>query len=144
MAEVVVRSEIGAPAARVWDVVSDFGGLLQWAAGVESCRVDGEGVGAVRTLGIPGGLELQERLESWDAAARQYSYAIVNETPLPFTGYLSTFTVEEAGDEGCTVTWRGRFEPTGDEAAAAGIIRGIYTGGLASLGKHLGVDVREL
>ena len=34
--------------------------------------------------------------------------------------------------------------PTGDESAAAGIVRGIYTGGLAALGKHLGADVQEL
>ena len=44
----------------------------------------------------------------------------------------------------CRVRWHGRFEPSGDEAAAAGIIRGIYTGGLAALGKHLGADVREV
>ena len=118
--------------------------MTRYSEGIESCTVEGEGVGAVRTLGIPGGLELQERLESWDAGAREYSYAIINENPLPFTDYRSTFTIEEAGDAGCTVTWRGTFEPTGDEGAAAGIIRGIYTGGLTALGKHLGADVREL
>ncbi|NNL67076.1 MAG: hypothetical protein HKP30_12595, partial [Myxococcales bacterium] len=48
------------------------------------------------------------------------------------------------GDDACVIEWRGRFEPKDDEAAAAKIIGGIYSGGLAALGKRLGVDVREL
>ena len=144
MSEVKVRYEIGASADRVWEVASDFGGLMKWAAGIESCEADGEGVGAVRTLGAPGGLKIQEGLESLDPAARTYSYAIVNDVPLPFTDYLSTFQVEEAGADACRVDWTGSFQPIGDEAQAAGIVRGIYTGGLAALGKHLGVDVREI
>ena len=137
-----MRREIDAPAARVWEVIADFGGLEKWATGVDACQVEGEGVGAVRTLRM-GALSLQERLESHDARGRSFSYAIVGDTPLPFTEYLSTVRVSEPAPGRALVDWRGRFRPTGDEAAAANIVRGIYAGSLAALGKHLGAAVRE-
>ncbi len=144
MSEVIVRRKVAAPAAKVFAVLSDFGGLESWNKGIESCQVEGEGVGAVRTLGMAGGLALQERLEALDEGSLSYSYAIVGDPPLPFREYLATVTVEADGEEACLVDWRGRFEPTGDETVAAKIVAGVYTGGLAALGKHLGADVEEL
>jgi len=144
MAEVVVRRRVAAPAERVFAVLADFAGLADLSPAIESCTVEGEGVGAVRTLRMAGGLSLQERLESHDAAARRFSYSIIGENPLPFRDYLSTVTVEPDGADACRVDWRGRFEPKGDdEAGPAGIVHGIYAGGLAALGKHLGVAVED-
>lgn len=143
MGEVVVRRKVSASADAVWDVMSDFGGLLSWNEGMESCTVDGEGVGAVRTIGMPGGFSLQERLEAHDPAARHYAYAIIGEPALPFQDYLSKVNIEPAGDDACVVDWRSSFSAA-DEGTAVKIITGIYTGGLAALGKHLGVDVSEI
>jgi hypothetical protein len=72
-----------------------------------------------------------------------FSYSIIGDNPLPFHDYHSTGTIEPAGDDACTIDWRGRFEPEGDEAGAAGIVNGIYTGGIAALGKKLGASVEE-
>ena len=145
MTEVIVRRKVAAPAKQCWDVLSNFGGVADMSPMIESCEVEGEGVGAVRTLGMPGGLSLQERLEAHDEAAMTYSYSIIGESPLPFTDYLSTVKIEAAGDDACTIDWRGRFEPKGeDEAGPAGIVNGIYSGGIKALGKALGVDVEEI
>lgn len=139
MATLTVRDEIAAPADKVWDLIRDFGGIDEWAAGVESCSVEGEGVGAVRTLGMPGGLSLQERLESHDDAAKSFSYAIVGNPPLPFANYLSTVKLAEAGPGRCAIEWTGRFDPNeGAEKQAENIVRGIYTGGIAAIKKRLG------
>ncbi|HEY8156349.1 MAG TPA: SRPBCC family protein [Myxococcota bacterium] len=137
--EVRVVDEIAAPAARVWALIRGFGDLLQWADGLESCELAGSGVGAVRTVGLPGGLRLQERLESYDEAGRRFSYAIIGKHPLPFRGYLSTVQLREAGPARCEITWEGRFDAKpGSEAASQKLIRGIYTGSIASLRKKLG------
>jgi len=144
MAEVVVQRRIAAPAQRVWQILSEFGGLAAWNPGIESCSVEGEGIGAVRTIGMAGGFSLQERLEAHDPEAHHYAYSIVGEPPLPFGDYLSNVRVEPEGEGACRVDWRGRFEPKGDEATAAKIITSIYSGGLAALGKHLGVSVEEV
>jgi hypothetical protein len=138
MASVKVADRIEASADRVWDLVRDFGGLQRWAAGVESVSVSGEGVGAVRTLGMPGGLTLHERLEAIDDRARTLSYAIVGTHPLPFDDYLATIRLTEDGD-GCQVDWSSTFTPrAGAEAQAASLVEGIYRGGIAGLKKAVG------
>jgi len=138
--EVRVIEEIAAPAARVWALIRGFGDLLQWADGLESCQLEGSGIGAVRTVGLPGGLRLQERLETFDEAARSFSYAIIGKSPLPFRDYLSSVRIREVGPARCEITWEGRFDPKpGSEAASQTLVRGIYTGSIASLRKKLGV-----
>jgi carbon monoxide dehydrogenase subunit G len=142
--EVVVRRRVAAPAPRVWEILSDFAGIAKLSPAIQSCTVEGEGVGAVRTLGMPGGATLQERLEAHDERAKTFSYSIIGDSPLPFTGYFSTVTVKPEGRDACLVDWRGRFTPKGaDEAGPARIVHGIYAGGLAALGKKLGVTVEE-
>ncbi len=143
MGEVIVRRRVGASADTVWDLMSNFGGLVEWNEGIESCTLEGEGVGAVRTLGMPGGLTIQERLETHEAGDKHYAYAIVGGTPLPFTDYLAHVRIEEAGDDACLVDWRSSFEAE-DAAVATKIITGIYASGLAAVGKHLGVGVEHV
>jgi carbon monoxide dehydrogenase subunit G len=138
MASVKVDDRIGASADRVWDLVRDFGGVQRFAAGIESVSVQGEGIGAVRTLTMPGGLALQERLEGRDDAARTLQYAIVGSHPLPFDRYLATIRLSEDG-EGCQIEWSSTFEPrSGAEAEAAALVEGIYRSGIAGLKKALG------
>jgi carbon monoxide dehydrogenase subunit G len=138
MASVKVTDRIAASTDRVWDLVRDFGGIGRWAAAVESVTLEGEGVGAVRTIGLPGGLKLQERLEAIDERTRTLSYSIVGSHPLPFGEYLSTIRLAEDGD-GCQVDWSSTFEPrAGAETQAAGMVEGIYRGGIAGLKKALG------
>ena len=93
--EVRVCEEIAAPAAKVWALMRGFGDLMQWMQGLESCELAGSGVGAVRTVTLPGGLRLQERLEAFDDAGRSFSYAIVGNSPLPMRDYLSSVKIRE-------------------------------------------------
>jgi hypothetical protein len=138
MASVKVTDRIAASADRGWDLVRDFGGIDRWAAGIESVALAGEGVGAVRTLGMPGGLKLQERLEAVDDRTRTLSYAIVGSHPLPFDEYLATIRLAEDGD-GCQIDWSSTFAPrAGAETQAAALVEGIYRGGIAGLKKALG------
>jgi len=138
--EVRVVEEIAAPAARVWVLIRGFGDLLEWATGLESCQLEGSGIGAVRTVGLPGGLRLQERLEAFDEASRSFSYAIIGKHPLPFRDYLSSVGIREIGPTRCEITWEGHFDPKpGSEAAAQSLIRGIYSNNIESIRKKLGV-----
>ena len=140
MAKVKVTQEVGASASAVWELVRDFGGIEKWSgAGIEGCSVEGEGIGAVRTIRIPGGAELKERLEAFDDAGRSFQYSIVGDGPLPVRDYLSTLTVVEGGAERCTVDRSSRFEPAGaDEARVKQILEGVYRGGIAGIKKTLG------
>lgn len=141
MAEVRVSESIAAPAAKVWELLGDFGGVTRWGGPMlQSCRVEGEGVGAVRHIGLPGGAEVVERCEACDDAGRSLTYAIVGKSPIPVRNYRSTVTVVETGPSACRVDWTGSFEPEGvSEEQAQSLVRGVYTGGIAGVRKHLGV-----
>lgn len=138
MASVKVTERVAAGADRVWELFRDFGGVKRFTPQIESCTLDGEGVGAVRTITMPGGVRLQERLEAFDDAARTLRYSIVD-GPVPLGDYLSTIRVSEDG-EGCSIDWSSQFEPKGvSEEQARSIVEGIYRGGIAGVRKHLGV-----
>jgi hypothetical protein len=137
VAEVVVKDVIDAPVEAVWEILADFGGVKRWSSIIESCEVEGDGVGAVRTLGLPGGVSLRERLESLDAGRHTYAYSILEPAPLPLKGYLARVSLTDRGGR-CAIDWRGSFEPAGvSEEQAAKLVRGVYTGGIAALKKEL-------
>lgn len=132
MTTVTVSEDIGASADRVWELLSDFGGI-QAGGPITSVETEGEGVGMIRTLGIAGG-QVVERLDRWDGEAKVFSYSILNEdSPLPVSGYSATVTVTETGPGSCNVDWTGTFEPKGaPEADAVKVVEGIYRGGIAA------------
>jgi len=139
MTEVKVSESLAAPAAKVWGLLGDFGGIAKWGGSMlESCKVEGSGVGAVRTIGIAGGASIQERLEAYDDAGRALTYAIIGKSPIPIRNYLSTCRVVATGPNDCRVDWEGRFEPDGvPEEQAQAMVRGIYTGAIAGVRKLL-------
>jgi hypothetical protein len=141
MAKVAVSETIAAPAAKVWELLGDFGGVTKWGGPMlQSCKLEGEGVGAVRRLGLPGGAEIAERCEAYDAEGRSLSYSIIGESPIPIRDYVSTCRVVETGPNECRVDWNGTFEPKDvPEEQAQGMVRGIYTGAIAGVKKLLGV-----
>jgi hypothetical protein len=141
MSEVKVSDTVAAPAAKVWALVRDFGGVTEWGGpAIQSCTVEGEGIGAKRRIGLPGGLAIVEQLEAFDDAGRSLSYAIVDKSPIPVKNYRSTIRISDVGAEECRVDWSSTFEPDGaTEEQTQGMVRGIYTGGIAGLRKALGV-----
>lgn len=138
MSKVEVRESIDAPAARVWEMVGDFGGLARIGL-VPSCTLEGEGVGAVRTLDM-GGSVVRERLEAHDDTGRTLTYSMVETGPLPVGNYRSTIRVLEDGPQRCILDWSGEFDPLeGATEQAEQTVRGIYTGGIQGLRKALGL-----
>jgi carbon monoxide dehydrogenase subunit G len=133
--EVKITGKFAASAQSVWELLRDFGGIRRWNSnGIESVSVEGEGVGAVRTIGIPGGVELQERLEAYDEAGRSFSYSFFGKPVIPLEDYYATMTVFEEGEDQCRVDWESSFEHAAMEAQAAReLIEGIYNGGFAAL-----------
>lgn len=138
MASAKVSERVEASADAVWELLRDFGGVRRYSPVIEECTVEGDGIGAVRTLTMPGGLSLQERLEAFDDAGRRLQYAIIA-GPLPFENYLATVEVREDGDA-CTIDWSSTLDAKGvTDEQAIGIVEGIYTGGIQGIKKALDV-----
>ncbi len=127
----------------VWAKVRDFAQLQGWHPAVESSTAtNGSEVGSVRTLKIKGGGEMVESLESFDDAAKKFSYRAKDGGALPVTNYSSTLTVKPADGGTTLVEWRGAFyrkymnndPPKGeDDEAALGAITSVYKSGLENL-----------
>jgi len=133
-----VKETVNANAKAVWDILGDFGGI-KIGGPITAFEVEGDGVGAVRTITM-GGANIVERLEAFDANGMSLKYAIINDDcPLPVSGYSATINVTADGDNACTVEWIGTFEAKGaPEAQASEIVKGIYTGGIAGARKATG------
>jgi carbon monoxide dehydrogenase subunit G len=138
MVNVKVSERVEASADQVWDLFRDFGGIQRFTSGFEKVEVSGSGIGAVRTITLPGGAALQERLEAFDDRGRKLQYAIVG-GPIPVSNYLATIEVRDEG-KACRIDWSSHFEPKGisDDQARA-MIEGVYKGGIAGVKKALGV-----
>ncbi len=105
MGRAEVEIDIDRPAAAVWDVVRDFGGLARWMPGIDSCTVDGD----TRTLAVLG-TEIIERHLGTDDERRETRYSIVG-GGVPVTHHQATITVAERGSDACHVTWAFEVEP---------------------------------
>jgi hypothetical protein len=136
MTTVQVNEKVAASADAVWKRLGDFGGI-KVGGPIEAFEIEGEGVGAVRTITMGGG-KVIERLDVHDEASRTFAYSIVNDdNPLPVNGYSAKVVITEDDANNCTVDWTGNFNAEGDEEAAIAVVRGIYTGGIAGARKAL-------
>tara|TARA_B110001454_G_scaffold163456_1_gene153006 strand:- start:127 stop:546 length:420 start_codon:yes stop_codon:yes gene_type:complete len=138
MTIVTVEETIAANANDVFKTLGDFG-RIKVAGAITAFELEGEGVGAVRTITMGGG-QVIERLDEHDSEKLVFGYSILNEdNPLPVSNYSSRVEITANGEDACTVNWSGTFEPKGaDEAVASKVIHGIYTGGIAGTRKALG------
>ena len=133
--KVKVSEKFSASGESVWELLREFGGIRRWNPnGIDSVTVEGEGIGAVRTIGIAGGVELQEKLEAYDEATRSFSYSFVGKRVLPLDDYYATMTVVDENKSECRVDWESSFEhPSMDADAAGKLVKGIYHAGFAAL-----------
>jgi hypothetical protein len=138
MTNVTVVESIAANANEVFKILGDFGRIKVGGA-ITAFELEGEGVGAVRTITTGGG-QVIERLDEYDSEKLVFGYSILNEdNPLPVSNYSAQVEITADSETACTVNWSGTFEPKGaDEAAASKVVHGIYTRGIASTRKVLG------
>jgi carbon monoxide dehydrogenase subunit G len=131
MGKVTCVREVAAPPDGIWAVLADFGGFLEWTGGSEgrSIELEGDGVGMVRHLVLPGIGEMAERLEKLDHENRTQVYALVSGQPLGMAEYEATVVVKEASG-GAVLEWTGTFSPApgADTASIAEGLRRSYEG----------------
>ena len=105
------KTTINRPADAVWQVLRDFGAACQYLIMVEKCTVEGQGIGALRTLTYTDASTIVERLEALDDAAHRLNYALLSDTP--FRNCLTTVTVHDLDRGQCEVAWSAAFEADG-------------------------------
>jgi hypothetical protein len=120
----------GAPEA-VWQKIGEFCAIKDWHPAVKACEESEEGGATFRTLTLPDGGAIKEKLT--EQTETSYTYEMV-ESPLPVENYRSTLSVMSEGD-GAMIMWDGTFDAKGaSDADAESVIAGIYKAGLDQIG----------
>ena len=97
MAVVTETGSFAVPAERLWELVSDFGGIAKYMDGVDECVVEGEGIGALRKIPI-GNDHVVESLDVLDLESLTLVYSMVS-GPMPFRDYSASMVVTRDGEE---------------------------------------------
>lgn len=143
MGVVKVEQDLPVPADKVWTVLADFAGFLEWTGGTGGGRTieitGGPGVGTTRHLNLPGIGTMAERLDTLDHGTRTQVYTLVAGQPIGMGKYQATVVVSERPG-GCRLNWVGEFEavPGADADAVAKALEGSYTGMSQMLAKAAG------
>ncbi len=89
---------------KAWEAISSIGGLDRWFPVIDSCRVEGEGVGAIRILGLSDGSVIKDCIKEVDHQDRRLRY-LRTQHPFPASHYEGTVTVNDIGNGQCKISW---------------------------------------
>ena len=132
MTQAFCKTTIYVPVNTIWQVISDFGAAGQYLAGVVKCTIEGEGVGARRTLTSADGSKVVERLETLDAAALRFRYALLTDTP--FNNCTTTMALRDLGPHQAELVWSASFQPVGiPESEAVELLEGALAANCLAL-----------
>lgn len=125
MATIRHHARIDASPDDVWAIVSDAGGIADWAPGIEPGTVEWDEATATRTIDM-GGMKIVEAIVTSDDELRRLQYKIT-EAPMPFGFHLATVDVFGDGDgDGTFLVYSCEIEPDEGKAmfdpVAAGIV----------------------
>lgn len=112
VASVSHTEDFDVPAAAVWQLLLDWGAIGAWMPGglIQSLRLEGQGVGAVRHIVTGKGVPLAERLDGVNEAAGTLDLSLVGALPWGLVSYRARGQVLGLSASGCRLTWRGIFE----------------------------------
>jgi len=95
---VSIHATLDAPIEQVWALISDFGNLMRWHPQLERCEIEGEGIGARRSVHFADWWAVEE-LTAFDDEQHTLCYLVVDSSRPPVIGGRGcmTLSVESAG-----------------------------------------------
>ena len=114
-------------ASQCWGAISDFNSMDKWLApAIVASTMEGEGVGAVRTLTLEDGNKVVEELLMMDEQQMAMRYKIIEGDPNlgNYVGYKKVIPVD---DDLAAIDWTSTFEsPAGSDSASYALIKGVH------------------
>jgi len=109
---VSIRSEaiVNLNAEKLWEKLVDFGGTEKFVPDlIEKVIVEGNGIGAVRTIYLKGGGVIVEELTWINSSTLEMKFIILS-TPMPVFNYEGVFTVFSQEENKCNVRFESIYE----------------------------------
>lgn len=88
----------------LWPEIARFDGVERWIAGVDACEIEGQGIGAVRTLTL-GERTVRERLVDLDAGRYEIAYDILEPHGLPAADVRGYIRLTALPGGGTQIAW---------------------------------------
>ncbi|GAA4590762.1 hypothetical protein BJY16_000054 [Actinoplanes octamycinicus] len=123
MATVRVEAFVDVTAERAWEAIADVGAVHErlLPGRVVAAEIDGD----LRTLTMPGGARIRERIVAVDHELRRLAYSVIDGQALPLTYHHAAFQVVE-GDGRTRIVWTTDLLPDAlAPAVRARVERGI-------------------
>lgn len=138
MTELTLTEAFDHSADAVWAVVGQVPDFDRWHWAFNACDVEGEGVGAVRTVSSPDGFTIRQRIDLLDHEHRMIAWSILDEPFEPFFEIKVTLTVQPTGPNACEVIWRTQVDhESGNQLNAQNMVRINCNKAFQSLRMHL-------
>jgi hypothetical protein len=138
MTKQAITKKLNVPADVVWDAIRKIGRLDVWFPFIETCRVEGDGPGALRYMTIAGdGGDIKDSIEEIDDVNKRLVY-LRPVSPFPVTYYKGTVEVFKSYDGLGIVVWTIDFESRPEDAASvAELVHGAISAGIDGMEKDL-------
>ena len=109
----------------------DWAAIADWMPDgyVQSLRMEGQGLGAIRHLVTLKGLEISERLDAANEAAGVLELSLLDPFPWGLLSYRARGKIDSLSDKRCRLTWQGTMEMPGRGSEfdrAANVLRKSY------------------
>lgn len=133
-----IIKKLNVPADKVWKAISEIGRLDVWFPIIETCNVEGNGPGALRSMTIVnGGGDIKDTIEEIDHQNMRLVY-LRPISPFPVTYYRGTVEVFKSYDGLGIVCWTIDFESKPeDSSSVAELVLGAIGAGLDGMEKDL-------
>jgi len=133
-----ITKKLNVPSEKVWEAISKIGRLDIWFPFIETCKVEGDGPGALRYMTIAdGGGDIKDTIEEIDPKKMKLIY-LRPISPFPVTYYKGTVEVFTSYDGLGIVVWTIDFESKPeDSVSVAEIIQSAISAGIDGMEKDL-------
>lgn len=133
-----ITKKLNVPADIVWEAIRKIGRLNVWFPFIETCRVEGEGPGALRYMTVAGGGDIKDTIEEIDDVNMKLIY-LRPLSPFPVTYYKGTVEVFKSYDGLGVVAWTIDFDSRPEDAASvAELVHSAISEGINGMEKDLG------
>ena len=123
MTKQAITKKLNVAADVAWAAIRQIGRLDVWFTFIETCRVEGEGPGAVRYMTVAGGGEIKDIIEEIDDDNRRLVY-LRPISPFPVSYYRGTVEIFSSYDGLAVIVWTIDFESRPEDAhEVAGLVR---------------------
>lgn len=132
-----ITKKLNVPTDVVWGAIRKIGRLDVWFPFIETCRVEGDGPGALRYMTVAGGGDIKDSIVEIDDISMRLVY-LRPLSPFPVTYYKGTVEVFKSYDGLGVVVWTIDFESQQEDAASvAEQVRNAIGEGIDGMEKDL-------